>query len=278
MVGCGGSGGGGTETPNAPTVSAVSVSTPRYGDTLLITVSGTRLDLGLTVTAPGCSNLALSTTAPNVSTPTQAFYTCTVTATGNAVASVAFGGAALGSQTYVVPDPQVTLTLQGGVDGQVVLTLDPTRVPQTSDNFLRYVADGFYDGTTFHRVLAGFVAQGGGFLPPATPGAVPAARTPLRAPIALEVGRGLSNVAFSVAMARAAAADSATSQFFINLVDNSSSLDPGTANPGYAVFGAVSGDTSAVVALAGVACAPVPTFSECAPQPPVVIATARQTR
>jgi len=281
LASCGGSGGGATPPPpppDAPTVSTIAVGTPRYSQVLLITVDGTRLDLLPAVTAPGCNGIARSTTAPNVSSATRAFYTCTLAATGAGNVSVAWMGAALRSQAYSVPEPQVTLSLSGGATGDIVLTLDPTRVPVTVDNFLRYVTDGFYNGTTFHRVLAGFVAQGGLFLPPAVAGGVPAAQAGLRGPIALEVGRGLSNVALSVAMARAAPADSATASFFINLEDNRSSLDPGAGNPGYAVFGSVTTGAAVVTAVAAAPCAPVGGHSECAPHPAIVISTAAQTR
>lgn len=118
--------------------------------------------------------------------------------------------------------------------GQVVIQLDPGKAPVTSQNFLEYVNSGFYDGTIFHRVIPGFMAQGGGFDTRFN-------QKPTRAPIKNEADNGLKNVRGSVAMARTSIPDSATSQFFINYVDNSF-LDhtaPTTQGWGYTVFGQV---------------------------------------
>ena len=98
------------------------------------------------------------------------------------------------------------------------------------------------------------------------------------APITLEVGKGLSNVQWSVAMARTSVANSATSQFFINLVDNSAFLDPSSFSAGYAVFGSVTAGTAVAAAIVGAPCAAIPNFSECAPNPNVVITSAVQTQ
>jgi peptidyl-prolyl cis-trans isomerase A (cyclophilin A) len=113
--------------------------------------------------------------------------------------------------------------------GDIVLQLDRDKAPRTVDNFVAYVKAGHYDGTIFHRVIATFMIQGGGMTPDM-------AERPTRAPIPLESRNGLSNVRGSVAMARTGAPDSATAQFFINVVDNPR-LD--TAGGGYAVFGKV---------------------------------------
>jgi peptidyl-prolyl cis-trans isomerase A (cyclophilin A) len=113
--------------------------------------------------------------------------------------------------------------------GDIVLQLDRDKAPRTVDNFVAYVKAGHYDGTIFHRVIATFMIQGGGMTPDM-------AERPTRAPIPLESRNGLSNVRGSVAMARTGVPDSATAQFFINVVDNPR-LD--TAGGGYAVFGKV---------------------------------------
>jgi len=123
-------------------------------------------------------------------------------------------------------------------DGEIVIALETTKAPITTANFLAYVKSGFYNNTIFHRVVPGFVVQGGGL----TTGFVD--KTGLSAPIKLESNVGLSNVAGTIAMARTSVADSATSQFFFNTVDNSSCLDYGktscdTTGNGYAVFGRV---------------------------------------
>jgi cyclophilin family peptidyl-prolyl cis-trans isomerase len=113
--------------------------------------------------------------------------------------------------------------------GTIVIELYPDKAPLSVENFLKYANDGFYDGLIFHRVVPGFVVQGGGYTPDFKPKQV-------RAPIKLESQNGLSNLRGTVAMARTANPNSATSQFFVNLVDNPQ-LD--TLGGGYAVFGKV---------------------------------------
>ena len=119
--------------------------------------------------------------------------------------------------------------------GDFVIELDREKAPITVENFLIYVDDGFYDGTIFHRVIPEFVVQGGGFI--RTDGKLEEKET--RDPIAIEADNGLKNDRGTVAMARTNDPDSATSQFFVNLVDNDN-LNPGGVSPeGYAVFGEV---------------------------------------
>lgn len=118
--------------------------------------------------------------------------------------------------------------------GDIVLELDRTKAPKSVDNFVKYVQDGFYNGTIFHRVIKDFMIQGGGFTPEME-------QKPTRAPIANEANNGLKNVRGSIAMARTNEPHSATAQFFINTVDNSP-LDfsaPTEEGWGYTVFGKV---------------------------------------
>jgi len=117
--------------------------------------------------------------------------------------------------------------------GDITIQLDAEKAPKTVANFLDYVKSGHYDGTVFHRVIGGFMIQGGGFTPDMV-------QKPTRAPIALESRNGLKNERGTVAMARTSVPDSATSQFFINVVDNAM-LDQANARDGqgYAVFGKV---------------------------------------
>jgi cyclophilin family peptidyl-prolyl cis-trans isomerase len=115
--------------------------------------------------------------------------------------------------------------------GDFVLQLDEVRAPLTVANFLQYVNDGFYDGTVFHRVVNGFVIQGGGYTPDMAP------KTP-RAGVVNESGNGLTNRRGSLAMARTGEPHSGDSQFYINLADNLA-LDPKPTRWGYAVFGEV---------------------------------------
>ncbi len=117
--------------------------------------------------------------------------------------------------------------------GEMVVELYDTYAPQTVANFYKYVAAGFYTKTLIHRVDRDFVFQGGGY----TTGMV--AKAPLYAPIKLESNNGLSNLRGTLAMARRSDADSATSQFFFNVLDNASLDYQSPANPGYAVFGRI---------------------------------------
>lgn len=116
--------------------------------------------------------------------------------------------------------------------GPIVIALYGNETPNTVRNFIDYVGSGYYSGTIFHRVVAGFVIQGGGLNPDLTP------KEPTRPPIKLEINPKLKNERGTVAMARTSDPDSATSQFFINLANNTH-LDPSPSNPGYAVFGRV---------------------------------------
>jgi len=117
--------------------------------------------------------------------------------------------------------------------GDIVLELDREKAPKTVDNFLQYVKAGHYDGTIFHRVIETFMIQGGGMKPDLS-------EKQTRAPIPLESRNGLQNLRGTVAMARTGIPDSATSQFFINVVDNAFLDQPNSRDGnGYAVFGKV---------------------------------------
>lgn len=115
--------------------------------------------------------------------------------------------------------------------GNIELELYNQKAPVTVDNFLGYVNSGFYNGTLFHRVIPGFMIQGGGFT-------AAMQQKPTQAPIKNEADNGLRNLRGTIAMARTAEKDSATSQFFINVADNAF-LDHGQRDFGYAVFGKV---------------------------------------
>jgi peptidyl-prolyl cis-trans isomerase A (cyclophilin A) len=117
-------------------------------------------------------------------------------------------------------------------EGRFTVELDAARAPKTVGNFLEYVRAGFYNGTVFHRVIDGFMIQGGGFDDKL-------AQKPTRAPIPLEAKSGLKNERGTIAMARTNVPDSATAQFFINVVDNPNLDYPKPDGNGYAVFGRV---------------------------------------
>ncbi|MFF7707956.1 peptidylprolyl isomerase [Pseudomonas sp. NPDC007930] len=116
--------------------------------------------------------------------------------------------------------------------GQITLELDAQKAPISTANFLKYVDSGFYNNTIFHRVIPGFMAQGGGFTRDMN-------EKPAQAPIKNEADNGLHNVRGTLAMARTQVVDSATAQFFINVKDNDF-LDHGGRDFGYAVFGKVT--------------------------------------
>jgi peptidyl-prolyl cis-trans isomerase A (cyclophilin A) len=173
----------------------------------------------------------------------------------------------------------MTVTNNAGVAGSFVITLAPDKTPVTVDNFLAYVNSHFYDGTVFHRVSPGFVLQGGGYAAPLVDNTAPLKTT--LAPIALEVNKGLGNTQWTVAMARTSDANSATSQFFINLVDNSTVLDPSALTAGYAVFGSVTTGTSTVTTITAAPCSAIALFlpaGDCTPMPNVVLTSAMQTQ
>ena len=131
--------------------------------------------------------------------------------------------------------------------GDIVIELDAEKAPATVENFLAYVAAGHYDGTIFHRVIDGFMIQGGGF----TPGMK---QKPVNDPIANEAKNGLRNVRGTIAMARTTDPHSATAQFFINVADNDF-LDNGRCQDGwgYCVFGKVTSGLDVVDAIKNVA-------------------------
>lgn len=139
--------------------------------------------------------------------------------------------------------PQVKLSTSLG---DIVVELNPAKAPKTVENFLQYVKDKHYDGTVFHRVIDGFMVQGGGFT-------ADLQQKPTRAPIALEAGNGLKNEPYTIAMARTSNPNSATAQFFINVANNAMLNAPQPDGHGYAVFGKVVKGTEVVDKIRAVA-------------------------
>ena len=164
-------------------------------------------------------------------------------------------------------DPQVDLRTSAGT---IRLELYPAKAPKTVENFLQYVRDGHYNGTVFHRVIDGFMIQGGGF-----DGSFK--QTPVRKPIANEAkmgaSAGLKNDIGTVAMARTSDPDSATAQFFINVSDNAflNSGDPKGDGVGYAVFGKVVSGMDVVTKIAKTPTGSGGPFQRDVPRPVVVI-------
>jgi peptidyl-prolyl cis-trans isomerase A (cyclophilin A)/peptidyl-prolyl cis-trans isomerase B (cyclophilin B) len=151
-------------------------------------------------------------------------------------------GALLLSTAAWAADPQVSLKT---TMGEIVLELDQEKAPKTVENFLQYVKSGFYKGTVFHRVIDGFMIQGGGM-----DAQLKGRKT--RPPIKNEGNNGLSNAAYTVAMAREDNPDSATSQFFINVVDNFGLDAANRMDAGYTVFGKVVKGKEVVDKIKGV--------------------------
>ncbi len=145
---------------------------------------------------------------------------------GLAVLGLAFAGAPGKGKAEQGKKPMVEIRTNVGT---MVVELWPDKAPKTVENFLRYAREGFYDGTIFHRVVPGFVIQGGGYTKDRK-------EKPTHDPIPLEANA--SNRRYTIAMARTNDPNSATSQFYINLIDNLA-LDAGRRSPGYAVFGRV---------------------------------------
>ncbi|MBT2325616.1 peptidyl-prolyl cis-trans isomerase [Variovorax paradoxus] len=136
-------------------------------------------------------------------------------------------------------NPQVELHIKD--QGVITLELDQDKAPKSVENFLAYVAKGHYDNTVFHRVIPGFMVQGGGFEPGMS-------QKPTGAEIQNEANNGLKNDNYTVAMARTSAPHSATAQFFINVADNGflNHTAPSAQGWGYAVFGKVVGGKEVV--------------------------------
>ena len=155
--------------------------------------------------------------------------------------------------------------------GNIEVELDPAKAPITVANFLQYVDDGFFNGTIFHRVIPGFMVQGGGF-------DAEFRKKPTRDPIKNEAANGLKNVKYTIAMARTAVVDSATAQFFLNVSDNGF-LDHSSPDPrgfGYAVFGRVTAGTDVVDAIAAVRTGRGGPFPKDVPQTTVLIQKIRR--
>lgn len=148
----------------------------------------------------------------------------------------------LSASTALAENPKVALTTSKGV---IVLELNAAKAPLTVQNFLTYVQEGFYAGTVFHRVIPGFMIQGGGM-------DESMAQKEGHAPIKNEADNGLKNDKYTIAMARTGEINSATSQFFINTGDNKF-LNHGARDFGYAVFGRVVKGQEVVDAINAVA-------------------------
>ena len=233
ISGCGGS------TGFPPVITAVKVQSISYGRTATVYLGGKDLRSSLVVDTGGaCTNPSFAAS----STTDLLVLNCVPKTVGDIPLTIKnTSGEVVYTTTITVPKPQVTLVTSKGT---MTLELDPAKAPISTNNFLSYVASGFYKDTLFHRVISGFVVQGGGY----TTGMVK--RTATAGPIELESNKGLSNLRGTLAMARTNVPNSATSEFFVNLVDNLALDYKNAANPGYAVFGTVVQGMDVVDAIA----------------------------
>ena len=180
-----------------------------------------------------------------------------------ALASIAAAATIFVAPVHAQNAPRVKLATSLG---DIVVELNPAKAPKTVENFLKYVADKHYDGTIFHRVIDGFMIQGGGFTPDMV-------QKPMRPPIPLEATNGLKNDTYTIAMARTNVPDSATAQFFINVKDNAMLNAPQPDGHAYAVFGKVVSGTEVVDKIKGVPTGNKGPFQN-VPTTPVVITSA----
>ena len=171
------------------------------------------------------------------------------------------------AETTVVVNPKVALRT---TMGDIVIELYPDKAPKSVENFLQYVRDKHYDGTIFHRVIDGFMVQGGGFT-------ADLKQKPVRAAITNEANNGLSNTLGTVAMARTNDPNSATAQFFVNVVDNSRLDHVSPENGftwGYAVFGKVVEGMDVIEKIRAVETAPAGPLPKDVPKTAIVINSA----
>jgi cyclophilin family peptidyl-prolyl cis-trans isomerase len=233
LTACGGS------TGFPPVITAVKPQSLSYGRTATIYLGGKDLRSSLVVeSGGGCTSPSFGTSS---STDTLVLN-CLVTVVGDLPLTIKSAtGEVIYTTTLSVPKPEVSIITS---KGSFTLELDLATAPISVKNFLSYVRGGYYSNTLFHRVIPGFVAQAGGY----TTGLV---KKPGQLdPIELESNKGLSNARATVAMARTNVFNSATSEFYVNLVDNTFLDYKNAASPGYAVFGTVVQGMDVVDAIA----------------------------
>lgn len=257
---------------NDPSVNSMAATPAAYGRTALWTVSGLNLDRGVAfaITAGSCENVA----EVGEGTANQRQFICLVSSLGELIGQVNdAGGNRLASLRVIIPTPAVRLTL---AQGTIEVELDPVSAPVSVRNFLNYVNTGFYHNTLFHRVIADFVIQGGGY----TPGNPdPVFKTATQPNIVLESNNGLSNVRGTIAMARGSDPNSATSQYYFNVVDNLQLDYKSEQEPGYAVFGTVTSGMNVADAISVVPARAIPSIGLFnVPVTDVIVTTARQIR
>jgi peptidyl-prolyl cis-trans isomerase A (cyclophilin A) len=184
-----------------------------------------------------------------------------------AMAAFALGAWLLGPATpAAAADANPRVRIETSLGG-FTIEIRPDKAPKSSANFLEYVNSNFYDGTVFHRVIRGFMIQGGGMTPDLV-------QKPTRGPIPIESNNGLKNVRGAVSMARTGNPNSATSQFFVNVVDNAFLDYPGRDGFGYTVFGSVVEGMDVVDKIRSVETGPKNMFDD-VPKEAIAIKSAR---
>ncbi len=231
LVACSGS----SESTN-PVIDRIVLENVRYGQTGRFVIQGKNLDQEFSVSLSKCTGLSVAE-GGSASTKT---ITCSVSATGAATVFASYQNQQIYSQSFFVPEPQVVMKTSLG---EITVELNPSAAPITVRNFLDYVNDSFYNNTVIHRIEKGFVAQGGWL------DLTPAIKSPTRAAITLESNNGLSNLKGTISMARTNEPNSATTQFYFNLADNTGLDYAQGVRDGYAVFGKVIQGLSVVDAI-----------------------------
>ena len=256
-----------TKCETSPEYAGMNMPCPKCGKT--ITAPGAAIAAGEPKMAPSRSQQSASKDAP-AQAPAQGSGNLLLYGIIGIVVIVAivFVGAMMNSGDGIAGGPNSIVIMDTSM-GAVKIELDAGKAPITVDNFLKYVDEKHFDGTIFHRVIADFMIQGGGFEPGMRP------KSSKRAPIRNEAGNGLRNVRGTIAMARTNEPDSATDQFFINVKDNPA-LDRKAGNPGYTVFGKVIDGMDVVDAIRLVRVRPNESGEEAIPLKDVMIRSIRR--
>jgi len=263
---------GGSDDNDKPSVNSMVATPASYGRPAVWTISGLNLDKGIAffISSGTCDSVAEVAGG----TASQRQFSCRPKSLGEVVGQVNdLSDHRLASLRLIIPEPVVQLAL---AQGTIEVQLHPDNAPVTVQNFLNYVNSNFYNNTIFHRVIADFVIQGGGYTP-GTPD--PVAKTPTQPAIVLESNNGLTNVRGSLAMARTSDPNSATSQFYFNVKDNPDLDYKSAQEPGYAVFGTVTSGMNVVDAISVVPTRAVPSLGLFnLPVTNIIVTTARQIR
>ncbi len=222
LVSCGGGAGG-----SLPAVTDILVDQLKYGQTSTFRLVGQNLTQDFQVSISNCAGLAVLKGGSD----TEQVVTCTPNGVGvGQITPKTKDGAIMLAKTFEIPNPQVKISTNFG---DMTVELNAVAAPLTVNNYLKYVNANFYTNTIFHRLIPQFVVQGGWL------SSGIAEQVGAGAPIALESNNGLKNTRGSIGMARTSAPNSATTQFYFNLVDNPKLDYQSETAPGYAVFGRI---------------------------------------